>query len=574
MKIRALFVVMLVAVTVGAAPLGTEFTYQGVLSDGGAAAAGAFDFRFILYDADAGGSQVGTIVYVEDLVVADGRLTTQLDFGDVFDGTALWLEVGVRDGGATGTYSVLSPRQEVTATPFAQHAQTAETAATAGHAATADSATSAGYATTAGDADTLNGQPDSFYLTWSNFLDIPPDLANGDDDTLVSLACSQGEITRWNGAAWTCSADDDTPYLRTFVVGPVGTPLENGLALGAAMGDIPVPTNQEGAVLLRLEAGVYDLGDQFEAPFPWMVIEGAGQEHTRITSAYCSVGVYQGTLLIPPTSEHVVLRHLTVENTCADPASFSIAVSNQADWLSVDHVTLTAKGAALNGYAMFNSGGSPSLIDTILHAENATGDNYGLNNRGVGASLTNVTVEAIGGTSAHGIDNDGHTFTFRQGDILASWASDDCTGIFNHTDADNLFVSDSKISATFGTAPVKRGVQINGADVKLNDVAVSGGVGVGLSNWSDFFATVQLRNVFVSASEFGVWVRDYEGNGCMVLIDGGRFDAVTDAVMNSLDTCDVRIGGANLINGVNGSALCAGVYDWAHNFYPDTCPAP
>ena len=88
MKTRTTFVVILVAALAGAAPLGTEFTYQGVLSDGGAPAAGDFDLRFLLYDAEVGGSQVGTIVYIEDLTVADGRMTTQLDFGSVFDGTA------------------------------------------------------------------------------------------------------------------------------------------------------------------------------------------------------------------------------------------------------------------------------------------------------------------------------------------------------------------------------------------------------------------------------------------------------------------------------------------------------
>ena len=88
------------------------------------------------------------MVLVEDLTVTDGGFTTQLDFGSVFDGTALWLEVGVRDGVSTGGYTVLSPRQELTAAPFAQHATTAETA---GHAATA------GAAAAAGDSDLLDG---------------------------------------------------------------------------------------------------------------------------------------------------------------------------------------------------------------------------------------------------------------------------------------------------------------------------------------------------------------------------------------------------------------------------------
>lgn len=33
-------------------------------------------------------------------------LTVQLDFGDVFDGTALWLEVAVRPGDSGGAYTL------------------------------------------------------------------------------------------------------------------------------------------------------------------------------------------------------------------------------------------------------------------------------------------------------------------------------------------------------------------------------------------------------------------------------------------------------------------------------------
>jgi len=557
MNTRLAVLAILVAVAVTAAPLGTEFTYQGVLSDGGVPAAGTFDFRFFLYDAEAGGSQVGAMVLVEDLVVADGRISTQLDFGSVFDGTALWLEVGVRDGSSTGAYTVLSPRQELTAAPFAQHAQTADTAA---------------VATTAGEADTLDGQHGAYYLAWSNFIGIPGDLADGDDDTLAGLSCGADEIARWNGAAWSCSGDDDTPFVRTYVVGPVGTPIENGLALDAAMGGIPVPTNQEGAVLLKLEAGVYDLGDQFLAPFPWMVIEGAGQNHTHITSAICSVGVYEGTILLWPTSEYVGLRNLTVENTCPDPAARSIAVANQSDYLRIDDVELAATGSAEYAHAMFNSGSDVRLSGCRLYAENASDTNMGLLNRGDGVSLFNVAIDAIGGSRSTGIDNDGTELMFRHGRIKAYWGTTSCVGIFVHTDANNLRVEDSRVSATAGTAPSKVGVFINGADAKLISTEVSGLVGIEQQNWSTEFATLQLFDVYSSATEVGLKVRDHNGNGCQVMVDDGRYNAGVDAVANTLDSCDVRIGGAYLANGVTGAATCAGVYDWGHTFYANTCP--
>jgi hypothetical protein len=40
----------------------TAFTYQGKLAEGGTPANGRYDLRFILYDADAGGNQVGPLI--------------------------------------------------------------------------------------------------------------------------------------------------------------------------------------------------------------------------------------------------------------------------------------------------------------------------------------------------------------------------------------------------------------------------------------------------------------------------------------------------------------------------------
>jgi len=568
MKIQMTVLVMLVAATAAAAPLGTEFTYQGVLADAGTPAAGLFDFRFLLYRAPVGGTQVGSIVYVEDLAVTEGRFTTQLDFGAVFDGTALWLEVSVRDGGLTGTYTVLSPRQELTAAPFAQYSQSAGTAVSA---TTADHATSADSAMLAGNADALDGQIGAYYLTWSNLIGVPAGLDDGDDDTLGDLTCSSDEITRWNGTAWSCTADDDTPYVRTYVVGPVGTPIENGLALDVAMGDIPVPASEEEAVLLILEPGVYELSTSI-APSPWMTIEGAGRELTRITSEVCSVGVYQGTILFWPTSEYAGLRNLTVENTCADSGARSIAVSNQSDYLRIEDVALAATGSAEYTHALFNSGSDVAMSGGRLHAENASDTNMGLLNRGDGVNLFDVTIDAIGGGHSTGIDNDGTELTFRHGRIKAYWGTNSCTGIYVHTDANNLRVEDSRVSATAGTASEKVGVFINGADAKLISTEVGGLVGIQLQNWSTEFATLQLFDVYSSATETGLWVRDVYDNGCQVMVDDGRYNAGTDAVFNFSDSCDVRIGGAYLASGVTGAALCAGVYDYGHTFYVNTCP--
>ena len=103
-------------------PLGTTFTYQGQLQDGGVPANDEYDFIFRLFDDPVGGAQVGGDVEIDEWLVSDGLFTVELDFGaGIFTGDALWLEVSVRLNGG-GEYTDLSPRQPLTATPYALYA--------------------------------------------------------------------------------------------------------------------------------------------------------------------------------------------------------------------------------------------------------------------------------------------------------------------------------------------------------------------------------------------------------------------------------------------------------------------
>ena len=112
--------------TVQAVVLGNSFTYQGRLTDAGSPATGTYDLRFILYDAESGGTQVGTMVNREDVNVANGLFTVDLDFGTTaFTGDARWMEIAVRPGASTSTHTVLSPRQTVSPAPYALYAKAA-----------------------------------------------------------------------------------------------------------------------------------------------------------------------------------------------------------------------------------------------------------------------------------------------------------------------------------------------------------------------------------------------------------------------------------------------------------------
>ena len=55
--------VMLVLVfSVGVYSQSTEITYQGQLQSASAPASGSFDFEFLLFDASAGGKQIGSAI--------------------------------------------------------------------------------------------------------------------------------------------------------------------------------------------------------------------------------------------------------------------------------------------------------------------------------------------------------------------------------------------------------------------------------------------------------------------------------------------------------------------------------
>ncbi len=163
------------------AAIGTAFTYQGRLTDGGSPANGAYDLQFALFTSASGLTQVGSSVNVDDLTVSDGLFVATLDFGNVFDGTALYLEVSVRPGTSTGSYATLSPRQMLTAAPYASFTSKAAVATTA----------------------TL-----ALNMPWSGLTNVPSGFAdNLDNDVLGGLSCSSGQIAKWNGSIWQCDTD-------------------------------------------------------------------------------------------------------------------------------------------------------------------------------------------------------------------------------------------------------------------------------------------------------------------------------------------------------------------------------
>jgi hypothetical protein len=97
----------------------SAFTYQGELRTGGNPANANFDMEFRLFNAATGGTQIGPVVTRLNVPAVNGLFNVQLDFGaSQFAGDRQWLEVRIKPAGS-GSYETLSPRTEVTATPYA-----------------------------------------------------------------------------------------------------------------------------------------------------------------------------------------------------------------------------------------------------------------------------------------------------------------------------------------------------------------------------------------------------------------------------------------------------------------------
>jgi len=127
MKNRIQTLLVAVAILAGInrlAAQGTAFIYQGRLNDGTNPVNGSYDLQFTLYTAATNGNQAGSALTNSATAINNGLFSVALDFGNQFDGTARWLEIGVRTNG-NGTFNILAPRQPLLAVPYAVTANTA-----------------------------------------------------------------------------------------------------------------------------------------------------------------------------------------------------------------------------------------------------------------------------------------------------------------------------------------------------------------------------------------------------------------------------------------------------------------
>ena len=401
---------------------GSAFTYQGMLKDSsGNPITNTCDFQFGLYAVLSGGSVVAgtTLQSIPSVAVTNGYFTVSLDFGaGAFDGNARWLEIGVSCP-AGGSYVTLSPRQALTAAPYAIYAV---------------------------NADLLDGQHAAAFQQHSQNVRVVA-KSGGDYTTITAALNSITDAAAANPYLITVAPGVYTetvtmkPYVDIEGAGEMATKITSTGSSSLTTGTVVGASNAELRFLTAENTGGYTYAIAIYSA-------NTAPRLTHITAT--ASGGFQNICVYDGSSSSPTLTNVTASasggtgnyygvfnyHSSATMTNVTASVSEGMNNYGVynDHssskmtsVTVTASGGTSN-YGVWNDNSSPMITSVTATASGGT-HNYGVYNTSASPTITSMIVSASGGTTNYGMWNDNSSATIQNSSITGSGGTSD--GIHN-----------------------------------------------------------------------------------------------------------------------------------------------
>ena len=361
---RILSAAIALALASNAWGLSNSFSYQGSLTDGGTPANGSYDLQFQLQT--SAGANVGAALVREDVSVAGGVFSVELDFGAAITSADFRLQIGVRPGASVGAFTTLAPTTPIRPTPQAQVAGIAAEAVTV----SPNSITSAAIQDSA--IRTSDIQDNTILSADIGDLQVGVNDVNFDEVQLrVANACAAGSAIRSiaNNGTVTCVnvSSGGTVTSVTSGAGLSGGPITTTGTLSIATGGVTSAMIEDGTVAnTDLAANAVNAGN---------IIDGTVANADLAANAVNAGNIVDGS--VGSADVNTAEVQARVAGACAAGSSISTIAANGSVTCETDDgtgtVTSVASGAGLTGGPITSSGTLSIATGGVISAMIADG---------------------------------------------------------------------------------------------------------------------------------------------------------------------------------------------------------